>query len=242
MLKRALGNGLISYEAQMKSKADQVLLRSLEIAQRRVQGETWPSIAVWLRSEGLSVSGDQLRVYWWRRYDNKPPSAIVAEAEAAISVEQRDSMAVQITGLTRQLWALDQLVIDLHQNLANAQADLGEAMVERALANELTAKYLQLEHVNADLSWQLARANEERQGWKNMHAQLRQELDEARTQSQAQQEQQSKKLEAAHRTVREWQDFCRELAADHKAKDSAGVRSRLDHLVKWAAKRADAAS
>lgn len=221
----------------MTSKADQALLRSLEIAQRRIQGETSPSIASWLQSEGLSVSGDQLRVYWWRRYGTTPPSAIVAEAEAAISDERKNAMAEEIASLKQQVAELDQLVIDLVSKLTGAENNPEEDATSSMQVDDLTAKCLRLEYDNADLNSRLAWADKERQRWQDMHAQLMRELDTVRLETQAQLEPLNNQLQTVRRTVRERKDFCRELAADHKAKRSSDVKSRLDYLVRWAAKR-----
>lgn len=102
----------------MDTKANQVLLRSVEIARRRVAGDKWPAITAWLQSEGIQVTDSQVRVYWCRHHKDTPPAVIVAEAEAAAWAERCS--------------ALTKLVDDLRQRLSAAEAARGSAEAENA--------------------------------------------------------------------------------------------------------------
>lgn len=104
----------------METKADQVLLRSVEIARRRVAGDTWPTITAWLQSEGIQVTDSQVRVYWCRRHGDAPPAVIVAEAEAAAWAERCRALTKLVDDLQLRLIAAESETAEMRARLQRA--------------------------------------------------------------------------------------------------------------------------
>jgi len=75
------------------SKADLVRERLGEIAAYRMDGTTWPTIAIYLSTSGLPVTGDEIRAYWGRYSEGKHPAEFLIEQSTARAMEAERRLA-----------------------------------------------------------------------------------------------------------------------------------------------------
>ena len=85
-----------------QSKADLVRERLDEIASLRMDGTTWPVIALHLSLTGINVSGDEIRAYWGRFSGGKHPAEILVE-RSAVRARDAERRLAEATEIIRKL-------------------------------------------------------------------------------------------------------------------------------------------